>query len=61
MINAMKKANLMILHQGNNVLDKFQPPVKLHWQDPEATSPLDVGILVKMKLLLLLHQLKSNI
>ncbi len=26
-----------------NVLDKFQPPVKLHRQDPEATSPLDAG------------------
>ncbi|CAG8576249.1 3029_t:CDS:2 [Funneliformis caledonium] len=38
-INAMKKVNLMRLHRGNNVLDKFQPPVKLHRRDPEAPAP----------------------
>ncbi|CAI2171428.1 13285_t:CDS:2 [Funneliformis geosporum] len=39
MINSMKKVNLMRLHRGNNVLDKFQPPVKLHRRDPEAPTP----------------------
>ncbi|CAB4378411.1 unnamed protein product [Rhizophagus irregularis] len=38
MINAAKKVNLMRLHRGNNVLDKFQAPVKLHRRDPEAPS-----------------------
>ncbi|GBC04751.1 hypothetical protein RclHR1_05840012 [Rhizophagus clarus] len=38
MINAVKKVNLMRLHRGNNVLDKFQAPVKLHRRDPEASS-----------------------
>jgi hypothetical protein len=38
MINAAKRVNLMRLHRGNNVLDKFQAPVKLHRRDPEAPS-----------------------
>jgi hypothetical protein len=38
-INALRKVNLMRLHRGNNVLDKFQAPVKLHRRDPEASAP----------------------
>jgi hypothetical protein len=43
MINASKKVNLMRLHRGNNVLDKFQAPVKLHRRDPEAPPAPGAG------------------